>query len=426
MSSDWRSMTAAAPSGNEIGSDTLHFVQVLSSQLVRVAAVSNELTVSRNVATLVTPLGLASEASLLVTLALLRRGAKKPFAQRVAHELEAILANKTKPIAAAAAFDGRPPQDLVTAVSKIKEKDVQASNVVKLYNFYCKAEDKPRVHYLRSARFVEALIKNLFGAEQTDNSMIDEKIWLLAYVSSVTEDDDGSNRDTSFLEPTVAALKYVHSVFPKLTPDIDLKHEFVQLRDSVRYPIAAAGLLYWISRYISDPVFYESNSLTSTSVAPEPILIFELLNEIAIVHPLQRTYILEILGEALVREYDRMSPLIALEVRKKFMEEVIYLLKLGFTLPPLQFINDHRKNMDDALLVYFLRRIHEITEPPYDPSVIDLLVFLVSQIDKNSVTVSKDSVVSLLDSFLTGELVEGWPELVEKVRKELAKLNDNA
>ncbi|KAJ3078467.1 hypothetical protein HK100_010721, partial [Physocladia obscura] len=196
--------------------------------------------------------------------------------------------------------------------------------------------------------------------------------------------------DVQSVLPTANALKYVRHLIPKLTPDIDLRPEFFALLESAQYPIVAAGLLFWIAGYISNPIFYESNSMivatttTSTTsataptapatasnstttataaatataipatlstnnttsftqttatpthpfVAPistsfstpaptpaaavpsasasaEPILIFELLDEIAYLYPLQRPHVLEILGECVVRGYDRLSPLFA-------------------------------------------------------------------------------------------------------------------
>ncbi|ORY53211.1 hypothetical protein BCR33DRAFT_190615 [Rhizoclosmatium globosum] len=133
---------------------------------------------------------------------------------------------------------GRSPCRPCLAVQKITASDVQASSVIKLKNIYA-ADNSPSVEYLRTARFVEALIKNVFGAEQTDNSMIDEKIWLLAYVASVreswTEDNSGPiERNTDMLKPTIDSLHYAYTIFPKLTPDIDLRHEFKNLLDCVR------------------------------------------------------------------------------------------------------------------------------------------------------------------------------------------------
>ncbi|KAI9327373.1 TH1 protein-domain-containing protein [Obelidium mucronatum] len=254
--------------------------------------------------------------------------------------------------------------------------------------------------------------------------MIDEKIWLLAYISCVRADYSCPE-----LNETISALRHVQSVFPNLTPDIDLRSEFKTLLDSVRYPIVAAGLLYWISHYISDPVFYESNSLISSSSVADDVLIFDLLAEISLVHPLQRAYILEILGDAVLRDYDRLSPLIALEVRKKFMDQLFSLLKLGFVIPLLQFMNQNSDKMDDALIIYFVRKIHDTTCGPYDPAIIDQLTTLVSKLNVDNLSLSRDVVISLLGQFLENSNaanIDGTNEFLKeqssKVTAELGRL----
>ncbi|KAJ3245953.1 beta ketoadipyl CoA thiolase, th1 [Chytriomyces hyalinus] len=243
----------------------------------------------------------------------------------------------------------------------------------------------------------EALIKNVYGATTTDTSMIEEKMWLLAYVSSVIESDSNEPHNVDLVQPTMDALKHVHSVFPNLTPDIDLKNDFKALLDTVKYPVVAAGLLFWISNYIADPLFYNQNSLISGT---ERMLIFELLNEIAIIYPLQRAYALEILGEAIVRDYDKLSPLVAIEVKKKFLDQVIFLLKLGFVMPVLDFVLENSSKMDDALVVYFLKRVYELTSYPYHRDIMRLVAAIVGRIQADNLGANGNVVQLLLESFL--------------------------
>ncbi|KAJ3410107.1 beta ketoadipyl CoA thiolase, th1 [Chytriomyces hyalinus] len=243
----------------------------------------------------------------------------------------------------------------------------------------------------------KALIKNVYGATTTDTSMIEEKMWLLAYVSSVIESDSNEPHNIDLVQPTMDALKHVHSVFPNLTPDIDLKNDFKALLDTVKYPVVAAGLLFWISNYIADPLFYNQNSLISGT---ERMLIFELLNEIAIIYPLQRAYALEILGEAIVRDYDKLSPLVAIEVKKKFLDQVIFLLKLGFVMPVLDFVLENSSKMDDALVVYFLKRVYELTSYPYHRDIMRLVAAIVGRIQADNLGANGNVVQLLLESFL--------------------------
>ncbi|KAJ3202655.1 Negative elongation factor C/D [Entophlyctis luteolus] len=422
------------------------FLDELVRRMAASAASANETTASSKGKALqdVVALGCESETALVLALALLKRASDTTTvpdnsqdiqqqhlqdsraaraAARVTFALEAAAGQKGKPFAAAAAFPGRAlSADLVLAAAKICDKDVQASNVFKLHQIYS-GPNPPTVEYIRKSQFVgksirrisfmltfaipEALIKNVFGAEETDSSMMDEKIWLLAYVSCVIETPVSAAEaasaftvDKSLLDPTTKALKYLRSVFPKLTPDIDLRNEFANLLDCVRY--------------LSNPVFYESNSMIAPTTAPsativgapivtaDPILIFELLDEIAFIYPLQRAYVMEILGECIVRGYDRLSPLIALEVRKKFVEKILVLLKLGFAIPVLLFMNENASRMDDSVIVYFLKRFYDISMPPYESEIMKLVVSLIAGVHAENMSLSREAIMKLLADFLSG------------------------
>ncbi|KAI8617128.1 TH1 protein [Chytriomyces sp. MP71] len=327
---------------------------------------------------------------------------------RIVAEIEAALGPKARPYASAVHFAGRPQPEIVTAVTRICARDVQASDVFKLHSLYS-GPSPPPVSYIRTAPFVEALIKNVFGATTTDTSMIDEKIWLLAYVSTVIEDTAPSSESpvsisTTLMQPTMDALKHVYTMFPKLTPDIDLRNDFKGLLETVKYPIAAAGLLFWISNYIADPLFYNQTSITGSGT--ERILIFELLNEIALVYPLQRAYVLEILGEAVLRDYEKVSPLIQIEIKRKFIDQIIFLLKLGYVIPALDFVLENSSKMDDALLIYFSRRVEELTESPYHRDIIEKLVAIISRIQVDNLAMNSSFFEAFLQAF-HGSLVVG-------------------
>ncbi|KAJ3262686.1 beta ketoadipyl CoA thiolase, th1 [Chytriomyces hyalinus] len=375
----------------------------ISAVGIILAAAPGEVSVRPLVRKHLVPLVADSEVTFVYSLALLHRLANSNdhvhgvLLSRIASELEAAVGpQRARQYASAIHFAGRPAPELVIAVTRVCAKDVQASDVYKLHSLYSGANPPP-VAYIRTAPFVEALIKNVYGATTTDTSMIEEKMWLLAYVSSVIESDSNEPHNVDLVQPTMDALKHVHSVFPNLTPDIDLKNDFKALLDTVKYPVVAAGLLFWISNYIADPLFYNQNSLISGT---ERMLIFELLNEIAIIYPLQRAYALEILGEAIVRDYDKLSPLVAIEVKKKFLDQVIFLLKLGFVMPVLDFVLENSSKMDDALVVYFLKRVYELTSYPYHRDIMRLVAAIVGRIQADNLGANGNVVQLLLESFL--------------------------
>jgi hypothetical protein len=125
-------------------------------------------------------------------------------------------------------------------------------------------------------------------------NMIEEKIWLLAYACTVLEGSDGK-QDTSEVEPTAKALHSLHVILSKLSLAVDMTGECAHLLYAARFPVASMALLNWISRMISDPVFFESNLMIDPNSTEIPFL-FDLISEMAVRFPMQRATIAKIIS----------------------------------------------------------------------------------------------------------------------------------
>jgi hypothetical protein len=181
-----------------------------------------------------------------------------------------------------------------------------------------------------------------------------------------------------------------------------------------------------IRSIFTDPAFYESNLLIGGGAESHPL--FELLNEVvaeyvkwsvliifglglqmAIRYPLQRSCILEIYAENLERAYDTVSPLVAvsysvnmfkilvipthpwlffhqIEIKKRYIDQLITLVKLNFAVPVFNFVVRKSSSFDQSLLVYFLKQFIAITEPPYNENIMPLVASLASLVQTEQIT----------------------------------------
>ena len=82
-----------------------------------------------------------------------------------------------------------------------------------------------------------------------------------------------------------------------------------------------------------------------------------LYSKIAVNFPLLRSLVFEIFIENLQRPYESVSPLIAIEIRKKYMDLIIFLVKLDYAMPVLKYLKNQTDYIDDVLLIYFLKEV---------------------------------------------------------------------
>ncbi|KAJ3100047.1 beta ketoadipyl CoA thiolase, th1 [Phlyctochytrium planicorne] len=240
--------------------------------------------------------------------------------QRISSELERLYSADSGPFDEAIRFIGKPSTDLIMAITRITSKTIQASDIQKLFAYYSD-RDHPSIEYIRDPRFFNALLNDVFGVN-SEPTMTDKKIWLLAFASCAKDTLPGEISDHGDkIEDAVNSLQFLRGVISTFTPAMDMSEVFIGLLDATKIPIAREGLLLWIRRAIGDPSFYESNAVTLSEDLP---FLFELLDEI--------------------------------EIKKRYVDRLVFVTKLGYVLPVLRRIELDYK-LDETLTIYFLNEL---------------------------------------------------------------------
>ncbi|KAJ3195773.1 Negative elongation factor C/D [Irineochytrium annulatum] len=212
----------------------------------------------------------------------------------------------------------------------------------------------------------KVLLGEVFG--NVAPNMIDQKIFLLAYASCVIE-RDGGDVHTGNMGEITDMLQSLRGQLSRLTPAMDLSDVFMSLLDATRYPLPSMALLDWISKAIRDPSFYESNALLSETELP---LLFELLDE--------RGDVMRALYEVVQRMFDSLSPTQAIEIKKKYIDRLVFLVKLGYALPVIKHLNGIVSRIDETLVAYFVNEILAVAAPPYPAELVAAMLQLVHDI----------------------------------------------
>ncbi|KAJ3085813.1 Negative elongation factor C/D, partial [Quaeritorhiza haematococci] len=310
--------------------------------------------------------------------------------KKVVNELENMVGSdqqKVKAFNDAVCYSvGAPSPDLIQWITSIQNsKKPAAGDVIKKVTWNLSAVMPIK----------EVMLADLFGPNKT-TSHFDEKIWLVAYAASVQE-YPGGELDRSQFPLTIKALKDLHANLSRLTGATDLRDEFLLLLEAVKTPVTSVALMNWVSGLLSDPGFYETN-LAMGETPP----VFDLLDEMAIRRPLQRPQIFRVFVQNFERPYETMTPLQANEVRKKFLDRMIFMMKVGYVIPVTRYILKHGAEVDDSLTVYFLKTLLSMIEPPYPTELVGDLIKIIDRISSVDLirSTSTDTSYKIISNFL--------------------------
>jgi negative elongation factor C/D len=68
-----------------------------------------------------------------------------------------------------------------------------------------------------------------------------------------------------------------------------------------------------------------------------------------------------------------------LELKKKFIDIMIELMKTGYALPVMNFIEQMAPKTDQSLIRYFIIQLMDIIEPPYSQEFLNSLLGLIER-----------------------------------------------
>lgn len=77
---------------------------------------------------------------------------------------------------------------------------------------------------------------------------------------------------------------------------------------------------------------------------------------IAYQHPLQRSKVLSLLSKLLVRS-TTLNPVTELQIKKTFIEAIIFLIHCGYVLPSLHLMNKISGTLDQSLIRHFVLQV---------------------------------------------------------------------
>jgi len=249
------------------------------------------------------------------------------------------------------------------------------SDIMKLYSCYSQRDNSDSripVEFIRHPVFFEILIRELFNPLKPMNSSYKSKyFYILAYAATQCDENEEPNQE---LDETIKALEVIHPIIQRNSFGSELQANFPILKQYLKYPVVSMGVLYWIRVNVTDADYYISSSHTLCL----PIHL-KLVRQISLLHPLQRTHILDLLSTMFELKTTGLDALAALDHRKDILDNLIYLMKCGHVIPVMELLEQWSPKTDHYLIRYFFVQIMKAIEPPYSEEFMSSLLRLIGK-----------------------------------------------
>jgi negative elongation factor C/D len=232
----------------------------------------------------------------------------------------------------------------------------------------------PPPELLQEYEVLHFMVSYLFFKESRGNRMrdVEEKMAYLLGVACasppnssdgavVTHSAEWRHRVTHTQAAVLRAAKMLLDV-SILTP-ADFQSNFSELCLLIHeYPVVAMGIIHWIEKSLTNPLFYTTNYYFELI----PMILF-ILQIVAEVHLLLRDVALRVLVSFLEVKTN-LDPETSLQIHWKILDTVVAFAMMGHVLPVLQYVEQWVTTIDDSYVRHVLSQILEASEPPYAPS----------------------------------------------------------
>lgn len=229
------------------------------------------------------------------------------------------------------------------------------------------------------ASFAELFVRDLFNPLKRINvSHIPKYIYLLAYASTASS-SDGTRKSKEQhdvdMKPLLQALKKSVAFCSSKTESLDIINAISELRDHLQFSIVAAGVVDWMLVIFTDQEF----SITAYNLNNTTLFV-ALMKQIAFLHESLRPSILGLLNECFDTSVE-LDATIVLQLKRMYLDAMLYLLKLGHVMPILDVIASLFHSIDMSLVRFVMSKIFEAVQPPFSSEFATRLLHLL-QMDR--------------------------------------------
>ncbi|KAI9310993.1 TH1 protein [Dichotomocladium elegans] len=272
------------------------------------------------------------------------------------------------------------PLDLAAALKAIRNSNQPTpGDVLAIHSMYTSA-NPPSVQFIRDYDFIMLLLKSLYVPGNNSNirpDVLEKMIFLISYATTY---NDAHPREAQMSEIQRVSIA-LHELYKELQSNQaggDFSASVNVILQHMSLPVASMAILLWIE-YLSVETPYYETYYRSADV-PLPHL---LLDEIAYRHPFQRAQVLQVIERCFSHTYENFAPEILSTLQKRWIERLVYLVQLQYTLPVFKMMKKISSSAEHSLTVHFVTLVLESADPPYSCEFVDNIVDILHPISSS-------------------------------------------
>lgn len=115
------------------------------------------------------------------------------------------------------------------------------------------------------------------------------------------------------------------------------------------------GLLLWIEYMTLETSYFENYFRTTET----PILHI-VLDEIANRHKLQQPVVFDVIKKCIKHKYNHFAPEIQMALQRTWVDRMLYLVQLNYTIPVLKYFEKEGKELDNSIIIHFVKKVSKV------------------------------------------------------------------
>ncbi|KAI7904504.1 TH1 protein-domain-containing protein [Cokeromyces recurvatus] len=312
-----------------------------------------------------------------------------------------------------------------TMKNMMNSSNITQGDLIALKRFYL-SENPPATHYLCNYDFILKLLKVLYVPQHGTllrRDLVDDTTFIIAYATTMNDTKPRNEQQDDILKIQLV-LKDLYTALANKTIVGSITGATKYIISAIRFPVGSMGVLLWIEYMAIHTSYFETYFRTK-----EPPVLLLILDEIASRHQLQQPVVFSVIKRCVKHKTDNFAPELQLSLQRAWVDRMLYLVQLHYTIPVLKYFSGPGRELDDSLIIYFIKKVLKLAQPPYTSLFIHHMVLILESLVQN-LNLIKDVqqlVINFLEQSLHGQedlddkLQTKINEIISQLHKELKK-----
>ncbi|CEP14521.1 hypothetical protein [Parasitella parasitica] len=270
-----------------------------------------------------------------------------------------------------------------TIKSIMNSPNITPGDLVALKRFYA-SENPPAARHLCDYDLILKMLTALYVPQHGSllrQDLVDDVTFLIAYATTMNDTKPRTEQQGD-IHKVQSILKDLYISLANKTEVGSITGAMKYIISAIRFPIGSMGVLMWIEYMAMHTAYFETYFRTKET----PVLLL-ILDEIASRHQLQQPVVFKVIQECIKHKTDIFAPEIQLALQRTWVDRMLYLVQLNYTIPVLKYFCGAGRDLDDSLIVHFVKKLLRMAQAPYSVLFVRYTISIIEPLVENLVLI---------------------------------------